>query len=157
MKAMRSDRDFLQALDQTLEVGAAPLGFRRVRAKRLERRRANGLAVDVIEIQRGKGTLLQSFAVNLRVEQESSTAPRRCLASHRLGSWPESKFSVLPVLFLSPLLHLAVPIFWVTLFTDRWWRIPKIGPFNCLTRRNVVNTLTSSAEKWFQGMSASEA
>ncbi len=150
---MSRERNFLYQLDQALEAAVAPLGFRRTRAKRLERVRKDGETIDVIEIQRGRGILIDSFAVNLRIEPGPAPGAARPLAGHRLGSWPESTSGIVHVLLLSPPLHLLLPIFWVALFTDRWWRIPKSNLFTRLTQRNVLNTVASSGEQWFQHVS----
>jgi hypothetical protein len=115
-----SDHQFLTALDHALAAELAPLGFTSAGKKRLVRA-YKGHTIQ-LEIQRGHGRLLNCFAVNLNADHSTATAMPAL--TRRVGSWPHSLWNLPTTLLLSPLSHTLFPIFWVALFTDRWWRIP---------------------------------
>ena len=135
-------RQFLAALDHALAAELAPLGFTRTSNKRLVHE-YNGQTIH-LEIQRGHGRLLNCFAVNLKVKDPTAVST----PSHirRVGSWPHSLRSLPTTLLLSPLSHTLLPIFWVALFTDRWWRIPRGAWLQALTIKKASNAAKQEAK-----------
>jgi hypothetical protein len=133
MSHQNHDQQFLTALDQALAAELAPLGFTRANKKRLVRE-YNGHTIH-LEVQRGHGRLLNCFAINLKTNKSAAIAAPAHI--RRVGSWPHSLRNLPTTLLLSPLSHTLLPIFWVALFTDRWWRIPRGAWLQALTIRKA--------------------
>jgi hypothetical protein len=128
---------FLRSLDQALESELAPLGFTRHSGKHLMLAGGKSHPTVHIEIQRGRGLLLNCFAVNLQFIGAAGTAASK----KRVGAWPYSFTDLPQTLILSPLSHTLIPVLWVALFTDRWWRVPKSEWLRSITLRSTVHAV----------------
>ena len=140
MTQLQPDREFMSALDAALETELAPFGFARNTKKHLVREASMSNQAVQIGVQRGRGHLLNCFAVNLEVLDGTTAADAPC--KRRIGSWPYSALDLPNTLLLSPLLHTLLPLFWVALFTDRWWRIPRGKRLRKQTMRSAVNAVS---------------
>ena len=139
MSLQNPDREFMRALDLSLETELAPFGFTRTAKKHLVRQATMNVQTIHLKIQRGRGHLLNCFAVNLEVQD--TTAAGEQSNKRRVGSWPYSLRDLPHTLLLSPLSHTLLPLLWVALFTDRWWRIPRGEWLRRFTIRNAVHAV----------------
>lgn len=96
-------------------------GFVKASARRYERARQNG-GVDVIEVQLGQRSLAGFFCVNAYVLHCSRQWPS---SPKRLGSGLIALMRIPQIILFSPLTHLLIPIYWLSLITDSWFRISK--------------------------------
>jgi hypothetical protein len=129
---------FLKTLDQALEAELAPLGFARHSSKHFIMAGGQSQPTVHVEIQRGRGLLLNCFAVNLQIH---NNAAGTSASKKRVGSWPYSFTDLPQTLILSPLSHTLIPLLWVALFTDRWWRVPKSESLRRITLRSTVHAV----------------
>ena len=129
------------------EHGFLPSGNRRY-----EREGETKAIKEVIEIQLGRGRLRGCFCINLCLARQppdievGNVKREKCF---RLGSWPNSLTRIPQVIAFSPVLSIVLPVFWVSLFTDSWWRIPENKIWLRLVMSDVTNLVSTKGLRWF--------
>ena len=151
----------LTSFNRSLKADLGPLlvgnGFSVSGKRRYERAGRTQATKDIIEIQLGRGRLRGYFCINLCVERQApdiegnGTKWNKCF---RLGSWPHSLNRIPQIVAFSPTLSLLLPVFWVSLFTDSWWRIPKSKIYLRLVMSDVTSLVSSKGFRWFASQHA---
>ena len=151
----------LKSFDKSLKAYLAPLlaknGFSTSGNRRYVRAGTAPATKEIIEIQLGRGRLRGYFCVNLCIEHQAAgikCSGVKWTKCFRLGSWPHSLNRIPQIIAFSPTLSLLLPVFWVSLFTDSWWRIPKSRTYLRLIMSDVTCLISSKGLRWFASQHA---